>query len=67
MNAAAVAAHTGVATATASMHGKEPGIEVVIDVKGLTKRYGDKTVVDGLDMSVRRGEIFGFLGPYGSG
>ena len=67
MNAAAAAAHTGVATATASMHGKEPGIEVVIDVKGLTKRYGDKTVVDGLDMSVRRGEIFGFLGPNGSG
>ena len=41
--------------------------EIVIDVKGLTKRYADKTVVNGLDMTVRRGEIFGFLGPNGSG
>jgi ABC-2 type transport system ATP-binding protein len=42
-------------------------VDDVIDVKGLTKRYGDKTVVDALDMRVRRGEIFGFLGPNGSG
>lgn len=41
--------------------------DVVIDVAGLTKRYGDKTVVDGLSMQVRRGEIYGFLGPNGSG
>lgn len=41
--------------------------DVVIDVAGLTKRYGDKTVVDGLTMQVRRGEIYGFLGPNGSG
>jgi len=39
----------------------------VIDVGGLTKRYGDKTVVDGLNMQVKRGEIYGFLGPNGSG
>lgn len=39
----------------------------VIDVRGLTKRYGDKTVVDDLCMQVRRGEVFGFLGPNGSG
>ena len=39
----------------------------VIDVRGLSKKYGDKTVVDRLDMRVRRGEIFGFLGPNGSG
>ncbi len=39
----------------------------VIDVHGLTKRFGNKTVVDGLDLSVRRGEIYGFLGPNGSG
>ena len=45
----------------------EAAIEVVIDVEGLTKRFGAKTVVDGLDLSVRRGEIFGFLGPNGSG
>ncbi len=41
--------------------------EFAIDVQGLTKRYDDKTVVDGLSMQVRRGEVFGFLGPNGSG
>jgi ABC-2 type transport system ATP-binding protein len=40
---------------------------VAIDVKGLTKRYGERTVVDGLTMQVRQGEIYGFLGPNGSG
>jgi len=34
---------------------------------GLTKRYGDKAVVDALDLEVERGEVFGFLGPNGSG
>jgi ABC-2 type transport system ATP-binding protein len=38
-----------------------------INVTGITKRFGDRTVVDGLDMQVRRGEIYGFLGPNGSG
>jgi ABC-2 type transport system ATP-binding protein len=44
-----------------------PEGEAIIDVRGLTKRYGERTVVDHLDMTVRRGEIFGFLGPNGSG
>ena len=39
----------------------------VIDVHGLTKRFGDKHVVDDLSLQVERGEIFGFLGPNGSG
>lgn len=39
----------------------------VIDVRGLTKRYGNKAVVDGLDMRVEKGQIYGFLGPNGSG
>ncbi|PKQ16300.1 MAG: multidrug ABC transporter ATP-binding protein [Actinobacteria bacterium HGW-Actinobacteria-7] len=34
---------------------------------GLTKRFGDFTAVDAIDLSVPRGEIFGFLGPNGSG
>lgn len=38
-----------------------------IDVRGLVKRYGDRTVVDNVSMEVRRGEIAGFLGPNGSG
>ncbi|HEX5505854.1 MAG TPA: ABC transporter ATP-binding protein [Thermomicrobiales bacterium] len=41
--------------------------EVVLRVAGLTKRYGARTVVDGLDLAVRRGEVFGFLGPNGAG
>jgi ABC-2 type transport system ATP-binding protein len=44
-----------------------PDPELVIDVTGITKRFGDKTVVNGIDLQVRRGEIFGFLGPNGSG
>ncbi len=41
--------------------------DIVIDVNGLVKRYGDKTVVDNVSLSVKRGEISGFLGPNGSG
>jgi len=38
-----------------------------ISVSGLSKKYGDKLVVDHLDMEVPRGAIYGFLGPNGSG
>jgi ABC-2 type transport system ATP-binding protein len=41
--------------------------ELVIDIEGLTKRFSGKTVVDNVDLSVKRGEIVGFLGPNGSG
>ncbi|MFZ5618136.1 MAG: ABC transporter ATP-binding protein [Pseudomonadota bacterium] len=41
--------------------------DLVIDVKGLTKRFGTKTVVDHFDLAVPRGAIYGFLGPNGSG
>src|SRR5207245_10194590 len=41
--------------------------EFVIDVSGITKKFGDKTVVDSIDLQVRRGEIYGFPGPNGSG
>jgi ABC-2 type transport system ATP-binding protein len=41
--------------------------EKVIDVTGVTKRFGPKTVVDQVDLQVHRGEIYGFLGPNGSG
>jgi ABC-2 type transport system ATP-binding protein len=39
----------------------------VIDVRGLTKSFGDKLVVDHFDISVPKGAIYGFLGPNGSG
>jgi len=38
-----------------------------IDVRNLVKRFGDKTVVDHVTMTVAEGEIVGFLGPNGSG
>src|SRR5919199_1455327 len=41
--------------------------DVVIDVEGLTKSFGGRTVVKNLTMQVRRGLIYGFLGPNGSG
>ena len=41
--------------------------EFAIDVQSLNKHFGDKHVVKNLSLRVRRGEIFGFLGPNGSG
>ena len=41
--------------------------DVVIDVHGLTKSFGGRTVVRNLSMQVHRGLIYGFLGPNGSG
>ncbi|GIF47268.1 ABC-2 type transport system ATP-binding protein [Asanoa ferruginea] len=39
----------------------------MIEARGLTKRYGDKTAVDGLTFTVRPGVVTGFLGPNGAG
>jgi ABC-2 type transport system ATP-binding protein len=39
----------------------------MIEIQGLTKRYGDFTAVDGLTLHAAGGEIFGFLGPNGAG
>jgi ABC-2 type transport system ATP-binding protein len=41
--------------------------EIVIDVHGLTKKFGGRAVVRNLSMQVKRGTIYGFLGPNGSG
>jgi ABC-2 type transport system ATP-binding protein len=41
--------------------------ELVIDARGLTRRFGTLVAVDGVDLAVHRGEIFGCLGPNGSG
>jgi len=41
--------------------------DFAIDVKGMTKRFGQRTVVNKIDLQVRPGEIYGFLGPNGSG
>jgi ABC-2 type transport system ATP-binding protein len=39
----------------------------VISASGLTKKYGQTTALDGLDLEVARGEVHGFLGPNGAG
>ncbi|MEE4541921.1 ABC transporter ATP-binding protein [Streptomyces sp. V4-01] len=46
--------------------GPDPG-DVVIETRGLAKQYRGTLAVDGLDLRVPRGSVFGFLGPNGSG
>ncbi|MFE7032622.1 ABC transporter ATP-binding protein [Streptomyces sp. NPDC057621] len=41
--------------------------ELAVAVRGLRKRYGDITAVDGIDLGIRQGEVFGLLGPNGAG
>ncbi len=41
--------------------------EHVIEISHLTKQYGDKTAVNDLNLSIRKGEVFGLLGPNGAG
>ena len=41
--------------------------EPVVKVRGLTKRYGSTLAVDRVDLTVGRGEVYGFLGPNGAG
>src|SRR6476620_10470286 len=46
--------------------GVSPG-QPVVEVRGLTKKYGRVVALDGLTMSVERGQILGFVGPNGAG
>ena len=41
--------------------------QYVIELTGLTKKYGDFTAVNDLNLQIRKGEIFGLLGPNGAG
>jgi ABC-2 type transport system ATP-binding protein len=43
------------------------GMQPVIHTEGLSKRYGDTLALDRLDLTVRAGEVYGYLGPNGSG
>lgn len=52
----------GVATA-----GSPPEVDLAVEATGLVKRFGDVTAVDGIDLAVRTGEVFGVLGPNGAG
>ncbi len=42
-------------------------MELALETKALTKRFGDLVAVDGVDLAVPRGSLFGFLGPNGAG
>ena len=41
--------------------------QAIIQINGLTKKYGEKAAVNQLNLSVARGEVFGLLGPNGAG
>jgi len=43
------------------------GSAMAIDVRGLTKRFGKKVAVNGIDIAIPAGQVWGFLGPNGSG
>ena len=42
-------------------------MEDIIIIEGLVKKFGEKTAVNGLDLRIHQGELFGFLGPNGAG
>ena len=44
-----------------------PPVDAAVRVSGLRKTFGDLVAVEGLDLEIRRGEVFGLLGPNGSG
>ena len=49
------------------MSGSIPSGDLAIETRGLTKRFGTHLAVNGVDLAVPRGAVFGFLGPNGSG
>ena len=42
-------------------------MEPIIELRGLGKHFGDFVAVNGLDLTVTRGDVYGFLGPNGAG
>lgn len=42
-------------------------IDIAVKIEDLTKKFGDFVAVDGISLTVKRGEVFGFLGPNGAG
>ena len=57
---------TAIQTAPAAV-AAVPDEGTAVRVRGLVKRYGERAVVDGVDLDVRRGEVFALLGPNGAG
>jgi ABC-2 type transport system ATP-binding protein len=70
--AAAAAAKAAAAPAVSKAagtdaHGGKDAQELILQVQGLAKHFGDTTAVAGIDLSVRAGTIFGIVGPNGAG
>ncbi len=47
--------------------GRDVGAETILEIRDLKKYFGTVHAVDGVSLSVRQGQIYGFLGPNGSG
>jgi ABC-2 type transport system ATP-binding protein len=47
--------------------GESPSSSLAVSTAGLTKRFGDRTVVDGVNLAIPRGSVCGFVGPNGAG
>jgi ABC-2 type transport system ATP-binding protein len=56
-------------TVTQAMRGtgEKPGAQLAVSTKGLSKRFGDRTVVDQVDLAIPAGSVCGFVGPNGAG
>ena len=56
-------------TVTQAMRGtgEAPGVQLAVATTGLTKRFGDRTVVDHVDLAIPAGSVCGFVGPNGAG
>ena len=42
-------------------------VNIVIEIKNITKKYGRKKVIDNLSLKAEEGQVYGFLGPNGAG
>ncbi|MFX6850095.1 ATP-binding cassette domain-containing protein, partial [Acinetobacter baumannii] len=66
-----MATHAGIAAADLSPADPNPvdpnPVDLAIEARGLVKRFDGFTAVDGVDLAVPRGSIFGILGPNGAG
>jgi ABC-2 type transport system ATP-binding protein len=54
-------------THTMRRTGEPPSSSLAVSTSGLTKRFGQRTVVDGVDLAIPRGSVCGFVGPNGAG
>src|SRR6202000_1209078 len=54
-------------TETTRQTGEPPSSSLAVSTVGLTKRFGDRTVVDGVNLAIPRGSVCGFVGPNGAG